>query len=266
MKYENVKFGADPELFLITKEGEYRSAVGLIGGSKKQPRVIDDQGSAVQEDNVAVEFNIPPSGTKQEFVNNIQKVMAYLNGYAGERNLLLSVVPAAKFPDIELQTPQAMRFGCDPDLNVWSGTLNAPPELDATNYNLRSCGGHVHVSWTPPKMEEEFMAQGEELVRAFDLFLGAPSILYDSDMLRRRLYGKAGCFRFKPYGIEYRTLSNFWIKSPEMMEWVYDRAQQAIDFLNSGGTVRMEDRELIEQVINHGDESALTKLHQLYPF
>ena len=33
-----------------------------------------------------------------------------------------------------------------------------------------------------------------------DAYVGLPSILYDTDAERRKLYGKAGCFRLQPYG------------------------------------------------------------------
>ena len=46
-----------------------------------------------------------------------------------------------------------------------------------------------------------------------DYTLGLDSLLLDSDTRRRSMYGRAGSFRFKEYGIEYRTLSNFWIKN-----------------------------------------------------
>ena len=257
MKYENVMYGADPELFLQNTDQQYVSAIGIIGGSKESPRVIDSDGSAVQEDNVAVEFNIPPAKTKHEFIHSIGKVMGYLHDFVSEKGFSLSVVPAVHFPDSELKHPKALQFGCDPDLNVWTRTVNESPDI-ATN--LRSAGGHIHVSWDNPKDPA-----GELLVKALDIFVGAPSIAYDGDVLRRKLYGKAGTFRFKPYGIEYRTLSNFWIKSPDLVGWVFDQSEKAIDYLNSGGKIKKEHIPIIEDCINNGNEFSLEKLQQHYP-
>ncbi len=42
-----------------------------------------------------------------------------------------------------------------------------------------------------------------------------PAIILDKDKVRTRNYGKPGNFRPKPYGMEYRTLSNFWINDPQ---------------------------------------------------
>jgi len=55
-----------------------------------------------------------------------------------------------------------------------------------------------------------------------DLYLGVPSVLMDKGELRKQLYGKAGAYRMKPYGVEYRTLSNFWIFSDTTIGWVWD--------------------------------------------
>lgn len=260
MRYQNISYGADPELFLTDRSGSMRSAIGLIGGTKLQPRPIDEQGSAVQEDNVAVEFNIPPAKTKEEFVNNIDKVMNYLHNYVTQKDLLLCVVPAAYFPMEELLEPRAMEFGCEPDYNVWTKSVNKSPNPEGDLLRLRSAGGHLHISWDNPDTES-----AEEVVKAMDVFCGAASVVYDSDMLRRELYGNAGAFRFKPYGVEYRTLSNFWLRSPDLVGWVFDQASRAMDFLNTGQRVKKEHSKLIQTCINKGDESALEELQKYYP-
>lgn len=261
MKYKNILVGADPELFLVeAQSGELRSAIGRIGGNKWEPRYIDDKGSAVQEDNVAVEFNIPPAATKKQFVKHIGRLLNYLADYVEDQNLLLSIVPAAIFPTSELNCQAALEFGCDPDFDVWRKVENSKPHLEGDLANLRSCGGHVHVSWDNPSTENQ-----EDVVRAMDIFVGCPSILYDGDTLRRKLYGKAGAFRFKDYGIEYRTLSNFWLREPTLVEWVYDQTMKGLDYLNSGGKIDLEHAPLIQDCINTGNEASLLKLQQLYP-
>ncbi len=75
-----ISIGADIEVFLINKEGEFFPAIGLIGGSKRRPRPITKEGHMVQEDNVAAEFNIPPSvvPSAQQFVINIYYVLSKL--------------------------------------------------------------------------------------------------------------------------------------------------------------------------------------------
>jgi len=38
-----------------------------------------------------------------------------------------------------------------------------------------------------------------------------PFLKFDKQKNRRAFYGQPGLFRKKPYGIEYRTLSSFWL-------------------------------------------------------
>jgi hypothetical protein len=244
MKFENVMFGADPELFLIDESGKFISAIDRIGGTKEYPRPIDDQGSAVQEDNVAVEFNIGPAKDKKQFISNLYKPLSYIKKHVAEMGLKMEIVPSAMFDKDQLDHPKAQAFGCDVDYNVWTGKPNPRPKATGDNVNLRTAGGHVHVSWNDPNMKER-----KALVKAMDLFLGVPSVLMDSDDRRRILYGKAGAYRPKHYGVEYRVLSNFWIRSPRYMEWVFEQSQAAIEFLRVGNNITKRDREWAIQAI-----------------
>ena len=273
MKFENIMIGADPELFLVDNNGHLKSAIGLIGGSKWEPRKLDELGHAVQEDNVAVEFNIAPAKTKEDFKKSISYVLGYLSDFVGKQQLLLNIIPAAMFPDSELNCQKAMEFGCEPDYNVWLKTENQKPELPKELQNLRSCGGHLHISWDKSKdtgKDTDFpwtddISKVESLVKAMDVFVGCPSILYDGDLMRRKLYGKAGAFRFKPYGVEYRSLSNFWLRESTLVDWVYDQTLHAIDYINSGGEIAEGHKELINDCINNGNEASFLKLQQYYP-
>lgn len=232
--------GADPELF-IKQYGKYKSAVGLIGGSKWKPLPIDEVGHAILEDNVALEFNIAPAESRQAFAASIHKVLQHfrsiLPGYE------LDKASAVSFPEEELQTPQAQEFGCEPDFNAWNkGKTNPKPE--AEDENLRSCGGHIHVG------SEIAQAEPLAVIQAMDLFLGVPSVSMDTGELRKQLYGKAGCFRKKEYGVEYRTLSNFWIFDDALINWAYEGTEKALEFTKAGNRIHPDDGLLIQRCIN----------------
>ena len=58
--------GCDPEFFLL-KNKQPHSAIDLVGGTKEKPKPLPKgKGFSVQEDNVSVEFNIPPAYNHQE--------------------------------------------------------------------------------------------------------------------------------------------------------------------------------------------------------
>lgn len=241
--------GCDPELFLQDQTGKFISSVGLIGGSKDFPLPIG-QGCAVQEDNVAVEFNTPPCATADDFVRSINFNLDFLRDRAKELDLKLCIQPSAVFDDEQLASEAAQTFGCEPDFNAWDrGRQN--PRPSAPNQNLRSCGGHIHIESDLPALA---------LVQAMDLYVGCPMIEFDKDTGRRELYGKPGAFRKKPYGVEYRTASNAWITSDDRIRWAWDQTAKAIKFVEDGGVITEDDGKLIQQCINGSDMEALAQL------
>lgn len=244
---KNIKIGADPELFL-ERNGEIISAEGMIGGTKKKPRKISKEGHAVQEDNIMVEFNIPASETREDFVVNIGFVLSHLEVLADMKKCKLNYSASAVVDEKYLETDQAQEFGCEPDFNVYLGDENEPPEAAG---NLRSCGGHIHIGWDNPSEEESIM-----LTYAMDMTAGLESLELDDDVRRREMYGKAGSFRFKEYGMEYRTLSNFWIKSEKLMGWAFDKAQQAVELVESGKIEELVDKygEMVRKAIDTNDK------------
>jgi hypothetical protein len=254
--------GADPEVF-VGRNGQVKSIVGLIGGTKAHPRPIEalGDGFAVQEDNVALEFNIPASPTKELFVANIASATEFLeNAVRDMHNLQFVKESAVSFPEAELMSAEARMFGCDPDFNAWSGRKNKPPK--AEDPNLRSCGGHVHIGIKGTKYDGLNI---RSIIKFCDLYMGIPSIFMDKGELRKQLYGKAGAFRPKSYGGEYRSLSNYWIFEKRLTEWVYENTERALDAVLYETSLD-EDARLIQTAINSSNKdiaSHLVKKHNL---
>jgi hypothetical protein len=92
--------------------------------------------------------------------------------------------------------------------------------------------GHIHVGYNNPDDKTSF-----EIAKAMDLFLGVGSVLLDKDTQRRSLYGKAGAMRLKSFGMEYRTLSNFWIFDDKLISWVFNNTLKALEFINAEGII-----------------------------
>jgi Phage phiEco32-like COOH.NH2 ligase-type 2 len=245
--------GCDPELFLKNPQGKFISAVGLIGGNKIIPQKITESGHAILEDNVAVEFNVPPSSSCDEFISHINFTLDYLTDKVASLGLEFSKAAAISFDKDQLLTPESQQFGCESDFNAWTRKVNESPK--AEDSSLRSCGGHIHIGTDLPNIE---------VIRAMDLFAGIPSLYLDDDKTRRQLYGKAGAYRPKIYGVEYRTLSNFWIWSDEYKEWAYRQTEKALDFVAGGEHLSAHDGVLIRKAINFGDMKAAEHLNKKY--
>lgn len=245
--------GCDPEIFLIDANANLVSAIDKIGGSKAIPRPLPKlgKGFAVQEDNVALEYNIPASASADEFAKNINKIMSHLSKEVSGMGLAFSLLSAAVFPPEQLNHPRALEFGCDPDFNAWTCGINPKPK--ANDPGLRSCGGHVHIGADIQDIPE--------FIKRCDLFLAVPSQLQDTGILRKQLYGKHGAFRQKPYGAEYRTLSNYWIFDEALIKWVWQNTQLALDAEHLKVD---EDQEAIFAAIDDGDDNAAKYLINKY--
>lgn len=217
-----MRLGADPEVFLKDRSGKHLSVIGMIGANKWAPMQVPNlpQGFTLQEDNVALEFGQPPAATADEFVfNTRQAMLAGLSKLKGKRFSRLS---CTVFDKDQMDAPEAHIFGCEPDFNAWTLTENEKPQPD--HPFKRSAGGHVHVELPAGFTEDDQL----HAIRAMDLYLGVPSVLLDGGIERRKLYGKAGAFRPKPYGVEYRTLSNFWIFKKHVNRWIWPQTEKAL--------------------------------------
>lgn len=209
--------GCDPEVF-VKKGGQFLSAFGLIAGDKQHPQKVHR--GAVQVDGMALEFNIDPAHSEDEFCLNVQDVLNTMCKMVPDYEVV--AVPVAHF-DVEYmktQPKEALELGCDPDFNAWTNMPNIKPNGDRP---MRTASGHIHIGWTKDKHIEEMNHRNQcnMVAKQLDFYLGLPSMAYDDDKLRREMYGRAGCVRIKPYGVEYRTLSNAWLRNEKLMRWAY---------------------------------------------
>jgi hypothetical protein len=250
----NITLGADPETF-ICDENEIVSAEGLTdGGTKKDPKKISEFGHAIQEDGIMFEYNIPPCKTEDEWVNAHRTCIDYLDILAGIHGYSLSNAVSGFVNKKYLKSLQATTFGCEPDFNVYEKSVNEPP---SSNTNLRCAGGHVAFGYDNPDF-----SISEKIVKSFDMFVTLPALFKDNDTRRRELYGKAGSFRVKDFGVECRALSNFWIKSEENMRWVYRQSIKAIETVLNNEIDELIDlySEQVREAIDTANLELATKL------
>lgn len=227
---KKLTIGADPEFLLFDPFSKsYVPSIGLLGGTKDKPLPIiknKKEIGKIQEDNVMGEFCVPVAKTANEFKTSINNILAQIQSNLPS-GLCITREAAAYFDPNLLRHPQAKMVGCDPDFDAWDVKRNPTPQI--ANGTLRTCGGHVHVGM-PEIIGETERDKAYDRVfftRWLDLFLGVPSILLDTDTLRKQFYGKAGAHRPKPYGVEYRVMSNFWIFSDSFITWVVNNVEKA---------------------------------------
>lgn len=248
--------GADPELF-VQQTGLYHgdgkpslvSAHDLMPGTKTEPVRVDF--GAVQVDGVAAEFNIDPAKTALEFSLFRDAVVAQMSEMInqGGDSYHLIAQPTAYFDQeyFDSLPEEVKRLGCTPDYNAWTGKANEPPSTDEP---FRTGGGHLHVGWgnffDDSSKTNDHWYDCLDAVQQLDLILFPISHLWDKDQKRRELYGNAGAFRSKQYGVEYRPLSNAWVGNERIEKWLFDTIQRSMHLLFNEGEFFSEDRICVE--------------------
>ena len=248
--------GCDPEFFLVDHDGKLVSAIGIIPGTKEEPHVLPN-GGGLQVDNVALEFSTPVAKDGRKLVEILQATFKDVKEELPEGYSIVAK-SSAIFDDAQLDHPEAHRFGCEPDFDAWELEVNEKPEHP--NANFRSCGGHIHVGHVEGD-GNEFLHDpyGKvEVVKAMDLLHGIISTILDNSadsIERRKLYGSAGCHRPTDYGLEYRVLSNFWMRSPMLVMLMDSLTQDALTLVRDGKhteVIELVGTQNIKAIINEG--------------
>ena len=256
--------GCDPEVFL-TKRGKPASAFGLLEGTKESPKKTI--GGAYQVDGMAAEFNTDPVGLVGQWGNDTNlfkdwdyKIVSQLAQIkeALPTGYTLHARPTMEFGKefLDKQPEEAKELGCDPDYNAYTLKANPRPDGEKT---FRTGAGHIHIGWGAdiPPLNEEHMEICGGFVKMMDATVGMFMTLIDRDPKRRDLYGKAGAFRPKPYGVEYRTPSNVWIRNRDTRKAIWVLTQYAIRSMSKGNSPEQAcGRDDIEEIINTGNVEA----------
>lgn len=253
-----VLLGCDPEAFL-SKDGKLISAFGLIDGDKTTPLKVKH--GAVQIDGMAVEFNIDAAKNETEWMRNINTVLDILGdmlpGYK------IETIPVAEFglEYIRSQPERAKELGCDPDWDAYLVATNPRPNGELP---FRSAAGHIHfgipeAGGNAPTDDIDYIGWLANKVKELDFYLALPSLFYDADTKRRELYGKAGAFRPKNYGMEYRTLSNQWLGTDSLKRWAYRASQYGMEQIDKGISL-FDKYGDIQSVVNKSNKTEAARI------
>lgn len=248
-----ITVGCDPELF-VSDGQKIVSAHAFIPGSKASPFSVAS--GAVQPDGVAAEFNTVPAFNGGEMRTHCQTVLQQLKGYLPSGHKLV-IEPVAFFDEEVWKTiPKEVQvLGCNPDFNAWTGEANPVPNDPDEFPKMRTASGHIHLGWTKDQDPKDAMhfEDCRVVAKQLDYWVGLWTLLFDPDDRRRKMYGRAGAFRPKPYGIEYRTPSNMWLKSSSLMEWIGDASIKALVRVFTGQLMEEKYGDLAQTIINENN-------------
>lgn len=235
----DITLGCDPEFFLRDKStGLPVSAHDVVPGTKEKPFKMAC-GSNLMADGTAVEFSTPPASTAEAFAANIGNALQEINDGLDQNRFDLAFEPCVKFPSKYFKglPYEATALGCFPDFNAYTGQPNQPYENRLGT--KRTASGHIHIGFLNGALEEdvygsEHIRRCSELVQILDGLFVPFRLTYDDDTERARTYGAIGNFRPKPYGVEYRTLSNAWLRHPHLWYKMFNKAQWAVNMYTAG--------------------------------
>ncbi len=231
-----IKCGADPEVLVYgIKTGKVVPCINKVPGTKDFPFVVEGSkvGLKIQEDNISLEFNINPVPLKQfssAMATAQTELQLQVQKYFG-KDFTYMARPAAEFKKEELEHPQAQAFGCDPDFMAYErGAMRIPPDPKQVG-NMRFAGGHLHVGFNKKPKGEKGHIPDWAIVQGMELGGYLIDIYHGNDVQggRRKFYGLAGLYRPKPYGLEYRTPSNYWLDRRACAENILRAAQNIIN-------------------------------------
>jgi len=187
--------GGDPE-FLV------RNSAGKIIPSWE----IDLDGiKTLYPDNALCEMTLTPvEGVKG--IIKMKEEIKYIDAFL-EKEGYHRVKGQVSFDFKEYEDEKALwHVGCSPYQSIYKGRVK--PTFGGAE-TVRTAGGHIHLGYD------------KTLIKTADLIKILDEVMYDNDPLRDPsrdiLYGARGCYRPKPYGLEYRSPSNWWLDDLERL-------------------------------------------------
>lgn len=252
-----IMFGCDPEFF-FTKGGL------VVGAEKVLPKdgIVAENNTSTKSriiiDGVQAELNPAPATCRQLLAKEISRCFVSVRDTI-DKDFKLDFsqtveVPKENFDDL---SDGSKKFGCMPSKNAYKTAKASKITVDPTVYRSRSAGGHIHLGRYQGTTSLD--KRPKRTVAMMDLIVGNTSVLIDRDegnIERRKNYGRAGEYRTPKHGIEYRTLSNFWLKDYALMSFVMGLSRLAVSIVEEGldkKFLKLVDMEDVEKAINNND-------------
>lgn len=175
--------GADIEVF-AAQGGE--PVYARVKGTKQQPERAGKFG--IHQEGGSVEVQIPVCNSAQGLASATAKGLRLVVNRTG--------LPIWCGHQVDFEAPDPGEVVA---FNAYTGRRTLE-QMSASQF----AGGHIHIGVKRSGLTAAVMAL------FCDKYIGLLLVEHDKQPKRRGLFGAAGTYRHKPYGVEYRTPSNFW--------------------------------------------------------
>lgn len=273
--------GADPEIFSTDAKGKLLPAFTYLPSKAARP-----SSDFPFWDGFQAEFQLRPSGCITFVVDSMHEQLVKLDGLMKEKHPKGKLTFKNVFriaPDVLKTTPdQYVALGCMPSYNAYG--IKGECMDDGRELKHRFSGGHIHFQLKDKDYNlklSKFVnytyndADYEARIKACDRIAGIWSVGVAAEMdspVRRQYYGLPGEFR-KPvyerdakdkpvsFGVEWRTLSNFWCCHPVIMHATFEVARASIRmFDNPLLKLWISDEKEIIRIIAESDVKAARQM------
>lgn len=289
----DTNFGTDPEIFVVDENDSCIPPASLREDHGfefiDEITLVQEDDWKIIEDGAATEINVDPSNNLDTLYDRISRALEGVRKFANDTfGLGIKVSPAVEFDTKKFWEDRGedfrscVMFGCDPDLDIYSGEYS--PEIAADEITERFGGGHIHMQ-APTDNNDLFEETYYYTTRLMDILVGSTAVaitrdnsdLIEEELKRLQYYGRPGKIRLQNYeagvkGIEYRTPSNFWIKDKTsanflltLMNSVFNLSQHPADaskILESSWHSSVP-RDILEFNQRNSRETAMTVLEHL---
>lgn len=253
MHIDKRNLGCDPEFFFV-KDNKLVPSTDVILADT--PEVIKDgfQG----------ELNPRPNTCRESSGYRIANAICLAQRMAEKVGASVTFKQSFTVDDEtwEKSPNEIKQFGCNPTKNIYEEDFERP---DGQSVRFRSAGGHLHL-----ELDRKQKKQVKNIIKVLDIVLGNTCVLIDRDpdnATRRKYYGRAGEHRLKPYGLEYRVPSNFWLRNYVLWSMVTGVARNAIGIVESGlykELYKVIDIDDVRKAINDNDYTLALKNFEIY--
>lgn len=240
-----IPLGCDPEFF-INVDGKATGAEKAISNNIREVKI----------DGIAVELNPIPTSCRALLRSEIMHTINLFRYEIYNKNVKISSQLKTTLSKEEFDSldDNNKKLGCEPSFSAYSDSkikIDKSHEKSTTRF----AGGHLHLGIYKKlydiflyKYDNRFNNDGSikseihekicndvrdfmiSLVPLLDIMVGNTAVLLDrspDNIERRKSYGKAGEYRLPNHGLEYRVLSNFWLRGYPLMSLVMGLTRHA---------------------------------------
>ena len=260
--------GTDPEIFVVDRWGDICPAWSFLPAKAEayklprwQPKAKQVSENLLSEHAVAncvaywdgfqAEFSTPGVDCLDTLCT---EVFHQLKALQAKLPLGYKLSPESTLPVTQLVLDKAseehVALGCKPSLNAYDHRGICVE--NCRDLRHRFAGGHIHFGLGPEFRTPEKLIAAVKMIDAV-MGVASVSLLPKESPIRRRYYGLAGEYRTPSHGLEYRVLSNYWLRSPKlfMLTFTLARGAMRLGLRDFRKDYQASDAEVTECINNH---------------